>query len=116
MELFYRVENEYGEGPYRGNISFSFYEKHNNSLHPSPWLDNFNKKIPKDISHLVFGFSSMKQLKDWFSEEDRLELDRKDFKVNVYVIEEDDEFYISSSQAMADRTYLSLYKFSIILS
>ena len=91
--IIYRIEDKNGEGPYHGDIDSSLWRKEKHCYEtgrPIPSKDGVNgfdfyKTFNAD-KHL-FGFSSMKQLKEWFCDEEIEKL--YEFGYNIYEFEID---------------------------
>jgi hypothetical protein len=80
--LVYRVEDDKGCGPYRGdNHVDGMGEKHSDSDHPAPGDDGL-PFLPADTMHC--GFASLDQFKAWFDQHDRWDLGVNGFRLCVF--------------------------------
>lgn len=84
-ETIFRVENKHGEGPYIGNFCFEEEYGFDFERHPLPDNDgiDFDYFSP---GHMLFAFSSLDQLFNWFNEDERLFLGDMQFKIVQIVI------------------------------
>lgn len=81
----YRVENEYGGGPYRvGEVGNSAHRSISNDYTPGPFTDPDHSGWARDnsIRDYYFGFKSIDAYKRWFS--DRKLLKEEGFHLAVY--------------------------------
>ncbi len=87
MPLVYRVEDEYGVGPYDGYIyrtGLEFLREHSTQNgHPA------SKFIRCNYSRDYYcGFKSITQLKKWFNQNERSALHSHGLKLSVYKVSE----------------------------
>ena len=65
----YRIQDREGRGPYKPGETELWQDKEGEALPPLPIpaILKFRRSIPKD-HHMGFGFQSMEQLRNWFSD------------------------------------------------
>ena len=81
--LVYRVEHrEYGQGPYRDHDYTHWHHSYSLDGHPDPERD-FPTKAWRDKAN-KFGFSSLQQLRDWFTATELYRMREAGFHVVVY--------------------------------
>lgn len=91
----YRVEDRDQNGPYReADLKYMVDVRAYNRLqfrrpvphHPlEPWSKG-HRRGHKSHDHHVCGFTSMKQLRRWFTKRDLAMLEQHGFKVNTYLV------------------------------
>jgi hypothetical protein len=80
--LVYRVEDDEGGGPYRGdNHVDGMGSKHTDSDHPAPCDDGL-PFLPPD--YMNCGFASLSQFKAWFDQDDRWDLKVNGFRLRIF--------------------------------
>jgi hypothetical protein len=85
--LVYRIEhNDIGKGPYRSELPIcrKLGDKHIGPNWPQVSLSTFMKVKKK--GRTFFGFSSLRELMNWFSEDEILELYDNGFCITVYKV------------------------------
>ena len=84
MATIWRVQNDNGDGPYRGNYQTlkMLYDHNNIASHPSAWYDPLIKREPKNEER--HGFKNMESLQSWFSKIEILML--KDYGFHVVTV------------------------------
>lgn len=79
----YRCENEKMIGPYRtsSTVVADFLDEHDHDKlnHPTPTNDNF-QSLPLSQDDWRCGFTSIRQMSNWFSEYERKELRKLGFR------------------------------------
>ena len=108
--IIYRVAYKgIGKGPYRSgfDISIKLSDKHYGKKWPTPTIYEYD-----DISFMgkvYFGFESIDQILDWFSDDELIELYDTGFKISVFDVP--DKFVkICRKQVMFILTESSLVK------
>jgi hypothetical protein len=99
----FRVENEFGEGPYfnkdshknmHGWLKLWADGTHTDSKHPEPFDDVFLKeKMDEDgffMDDYICGFSSREQVSKWFSEKELYNLSKLGYKLKSFEVFVDD--------------------------
>lgn len=86
--LVYRIENKNKIGPYQGDSGYNWFTTNHTDdpiNHPSPPDDIGLKHLLSDLPYqpcrYKFGFKNVKQLKSWFTKEERRNLFRLGFKI-----------------------------------
>jgi hypothetical protein len=74
--LIYRVENPSKRGPYASWAMLDYDQ----GTQPAPYDDGLKTVEPREF----FGFKSLEQLTEWFSERNREYLHNAGFRVRVY--------------------------------
>ena len=101
IDLFYRVENLDGRGPYNSGGKLSFINRHNSSpKHPGPQFDEGFMKAWEIDHDWLFGFSSLEQLFEWFSVKEVAELQSKGFFISQIPIEKVYQYVLGKKQVM----------------
>lgn len=101
MEIFYRIENENGYGPY--GVSWDWMTKEHDIEHGCPGPNSdfiINKEIKLTFvlkSFHVFGFDSFEKLLTWFDKKEIEILYNMGFSVTKYIGE---NFHITNYQAI----------------
>lgn len=87
--LVWRIENEYGDGPYQAIIG-PWQDHVNDNRCPAPETDKGFKdsawwQLSKEQrADWKFGFTSLYQLRKWFNDQELINLDIYCFRVAVY--------------------------------
>lgn len=92
----YRLENKYGEGPYRNNFKPKI-NNNNSENRPSPWDDirEFELLEKCDYNYIYrFGFLQKEDAYIWFSKRELKHLKKYGFRLTVY---KTDEYLIGTS-------------------
>jgi hypothetical protein len=83
--IVYRVQDEYGNGPYRGKTAGIKWKSENHcraSGRPLPHDDGLMDEVKP---YYLFGFKNIKQLSNWFKDDELIILNR--YNVRIYEIE-----------------------------
>lgn len=133
----FRVENCAQEGPYRTDLidqvpalkEMMLRHGEETDTHPTVHQDRLvriNKELditnPDDAYHLVdymrgiyfFGFSSIKQLKDWFTEEELVLLQNNNFNLTVYTVSKDELVVMAKQVIFKKSSAKVLFKQNLI--
>lgn len=113
MIIVYRVENEHGEGPFRGEHGSlsdhiaKLYSGKYGSCYPIPSYDKFDK--PMRCVHSC-GCESLERLLHWFPEDCHAELTEYGYCISVFAIDDDAELVRGQHQIGFDRECAYLLK------
>lgn len=133
----FRVENCAQEGPYRTDLvdqvpaleEMMLRHGEETDTHPAVHQDRLvriNKELditnPDDAYRLVdymrgiyfFGFSSIKQLKDWFTEEELVLLQNNNFNLTVYTVSKDELVVMAKQVIFKKSSAKVLFKQNLI--
>jgi len=109
VTTIFRIENENGDGPYRGTYGSNDWgtKRHNDASHPTPLEEDWESLLlgtVSDIAPFRFGFKDLDQLLKWFSQS---ELDKL-YKLGYNVVTID----LHPQQVWMGKTQIAYEKWS----
>lgn len=99
--MFYRIENENKEGPYNYGSDWQERDHNHSEISPTPCKDKYKKGVGYDgMCGKICGFKSIKQLEQWFCDQELNNLEAQGFHI---ILVEGENATIFERQVIFDR-------------
>lgn len=106
----YRIENENGRGPYNCGIGMQWQEEPHEAENgrPCPYGDTKLRKVwrvlrTREQREFVFGFTSLKSLKSWFTDLELERLKKLNFEIVKIPVSQIEQVFEGNKQCIFQR-------------